>query len=68
MVCKEDFAERRRNVFKSMEAWGHGSCQETEQNSMPEPREAETGGRGQITYYLAHRAQSMGAFLEFHSL
>lgn len=34
----------------------------------PEPREAETGGRGQIMYYLAHHAQSMGAFLEFHSL
>lgn len=69
MVCKEIFPKRRKNAFKSMEAWSHGSFQETvSKTEWLEPKEVETGGWGQIMYYLVHHAQSMGAFLEFHSL
>lgn len=68
-ASKKVFPERRNNMCKSMEAQSHGSFWETA--SKPEwlePREAVTGGRGQITHYLVLRAKSQGALLEFHSL
>lgn len=58
-MCKKAFPERRKNMCKSMEAWRHGSSREiVSKTEWLEPREAETGGRGQIMYYLVHCAKS----------